>query len=1047
MSGDIVLGIRLKYDGKDVTGGVEINRGDFRKLTIEARNAGTAAAGGFSTAAQGARSLSAQLESAKNAVVGYFGVTQALAGARWIVDQASAVQQLEARLRVATSSAAEYARAQAGVFEVSNRWGAAVEQTAGAFARLNPVIAQMGGGSQTTLRMLDGLAASLRLSGATAAETSAVLTQFAQAMGSGRVGGDEFRSMMESAEPLMRAVAGELGKTTAELRQMAEDGKLTSSVFGSALLPAIDKLKAQAEQIPLGVSQSMQVLRNEMGRAFGTEFADAGTAVADAIKTLAGNADAAARGVHAVGYAVAELAKATGIAAIGAGLGAAALSAQAAASGISGVTTALNGLTASAALARLEKLSMAGKAGLVGLALWGGYEVGAFVGEINAVKGALAELLEPLNILYDKKFGDARRGALMELEAAKTELAGLRDKKQQSPDAWVMTPNGLRNIDNAIQQAQGVADRLQLAWDKVYAAPAAAEQKAASTAGTGRLSSAGQWGALTKELKWREKLLEDHGDALSKLAISNADRYVKAVMDEASPERLAKIARENTAAVRAMQMAQRQELEALPDAKQGEAIAAARAANLVNAAKGNAKRLTDSYQQDLENFRISATEFANKVAEAERNALAVERAAVAGERPRDQAGKIKQTGRLAELDQELADVDRRRAARIDDGNRKLADGLLALRAAAGKTLDPLEAAAIEFEKTFGKAIRGGIAEGGQAATDTAEAASAAWAAIAAKTDMGTLGKRFDVQLKQMEASLSGTQIQVELGSLTADMKAFADQGIRQRAIPGLRALRDQMAATAGDSEPLQAALAEIDKRLAEIGVQIAKPLPPSNFFEAADSAARDYLASIGSVARQQEQFFVNSFRGMESALTKFFETGKLSARDFGNVLRHELASLAAKQVMGAGGDWLKSLGGAGGLASVLTGAGAPIVPPIASQGFGMAGDAGTLLGFAGGGDHAGGWRLVGERGPELEATGPSRIFSADETRSILSGGAQSSDPGAVALTVVINNQTNTPVKARQQGAPTFDQGRWFVNMLVEAVETNPTARSAIAGAR
>lgn len=41
-------------------------------------------------------------------------------------------------------------------------------------------------------------------------------------------------------------------------------------------------------------------------------------------------------------------------------------------------------------------------------------------------------------------------------------------------------------------------------------------------------------------------------------------------------------------------------------------------------------------------------------------------------------------------------------------------------------------------------------------------------------------------------------------------------------------------------------------------------------------------------------------------------------------------------------------------------------------------------GFAAGGDHAGGWRVVGERGPELEATGPARIWSFDETQRLLS---------------------------------------------------------------
>ena len=39
--------------------------------------------------------------------------------------------------------------------------------------------------------------------------------------------------------------------------------------------------------------------------------------------------------------------------------------------------------------------------------------------------------------------------------------------------------------------------------------------------------------------------------------------------------------------------------------------------------------------------------------------------------------------------------------------------------------------------------------------------------------------------------------------------------------------------------------------------------------------------------------------------------------------------------------------------------------------------------FAGGGTHMGGARIVGERGSELEVTGPSRIYSASQTRQIL----------------------------------------------------------------
>lgn len=46
-----------------------------------------------------------------------------------------------------------------------------------------------------------------------------------------------------------------------------------------------------------------------------------------------------------------------------------------------------------------------------------------------------------------------------------------------------------------------------------------------------------------------------------------------------------------------------------------------------------------------------------------------------------------------------------------------------------------------------------------------------------------------------------------------------------------------------------------------------------------------------------------------------------------------------------------------------------------------------IPGFASGGMFGGGARIVGERGPELEVTGPSRIYNASQTAAMLGGGA------------------------------------------------------------
>jgi len=51
----------------------------------------------------------------------------------------------------------------------------------------------------------------------------------------------------------------------------------------------------------------------------------------------------------------------------------------------------------------------------------------------------------------------------------------------------------------------------------------------------------------------------------------------------------------------------------------------------------------------------------------------------------------------------------------------------------------------------------------------------------------------------------------------------------------------------------------------------------------------------------------------------------------------------------------------------------------------------AIPGFASGGFHAGGLRIVGEEGLEVEATGPARYWNAAQTRAMLGGGGSSND--------------------------------------------------------
>jgi tape measure domain-containing protein len=414
--GNLSVAVKLTVDNREMIGKLDISRAQLRKFAADMQTAANASAGAFSSTRTALKSISTQLAEARNALLGYLSVMQAARGASAIVEAASAMQQLSARLRISTTDAQEFAKAQAGVFLIANRYGASVDETARSFARLNPVIQQMGGGSAETLKMLDGLAASLKLSGATATETSSVLLQFSQAMGSGKVSGDELRALMENAEPLMRAVAAQMGKTTGELRQMAEQGQLTSAVFGNALLPAIDKLRGQAAQVPLGISQSIQVLKNELARAFGREFEQQSTAIGDAIRGLAAHADDAARAVRALADVLVWLGEKAAIVISGAAVGGMVMAfgglvgaARAAGAALAAFNAVAAGIVMGAVLQRLERLSRVGKMGLLGMVFFGAYELTNWLVDLAKVRSKIVDLLEPVFALVDKMRGIDRK--------------------------------------------------------------------------------------------------------------------------------------------------------------------------------------------------------------------------------------------------------------------------------------------------------------------------------------------------------------------------------------------------------------------------------------------------------------------------------------------------------------------------------------------------------------------------------------------------------------------------------------------------------------
>lgn len=212
-------------------------------------------------------------------------------------EKADEMRLLGARVEVAAGSVDKGVEAMNRLVQISRNTQTAVVGNVEVFNRLNQSLLQMGGTQNDTLNLTDLLAKAIRVSGASAVEAKSAMLQFGQALGSGKLAGDELRSLLENAPYLMQQLAAGIGKPVGELKKLGEQGKLTADVVVAALTKSAEKINADFAKFPQTVSGGFQLvqdaaarLNEKMDQASGKSAALAGAAqgLAQVLDTLTG---------------------------------------------------------------------------------------------------------------------------------------------------------------------------------------------------------------------------------------------------------------------------------------------------------------------------------------------------------------------------------------------------------------------------------------------------------------------------------------------------------------------------------------------------------------------------------------------------------------------------------------------------------------------------------------------------------------------------------------------------------------------------------------
>lgn len=207
---------------------------------------------------------------------------------RQLTELTDANKRMAGQLSLVTDGSEQLADVQERLLDVANNTRTALEPTVALYARLARNTTSLRLTQQDLLDLTTATNQALQIAGATTREAAAGVIQFSQGLASGRLSGDEFRSVVENMPRLARAIADGMDVDISQLRRLSREGKLTAEVLTAAIASQRDILAKEYEKLPKRVEQSLTQLNNEFVSAFrDVDTSNINSAIDDITKTIA----------------------------------------------------------------------------------------------------------------------------------------------------------------------------------------------------------------------------------------------------------------------------------------------------------------------------------------------------------------------------------------------------------------------------------------------------------------------------------------------------------------------------------------------------------------------------------------------------------------------------------------------------------------------------------------------------------------------------------------------------------------------------------------
>ena len=175
---------------------------------------------------------------------------------------------MNARLNMINDGMQSTNELQKSIFTSAQRTGSAYTEMANGVAKMRMQAGDVFQNNGETIAFLETMNKSFVVGGASIEEQKSAMMQLTQAMASGKLQGDELRSLAETSPALIQAIATKLGVTRGEVKKLGADGKITADIVKTAMLEASESIDQQFRNMPMTWGRAWQNFINYATKAF-----------------------------------------------------------------------------------------------------------------------------------------------------------------------------------------------------------------------------------------------------------------------------------------------------------------------------------------------------------------------------------------------------------------------------------------------------------------------------------------------------------------------------------------------------------------------------------------------------------------------------------------------------------------------------------------------------------------------------------------------------------------------------------------------------------